>query len=112
MLIETTDRCSMHSDMASRHTSSRSTGLAMKKFLFLAIMVSIVLAAIETLCAWFSARYEYHLFSYQNEFMRKVSVTEFERFINSPYFDSRLGWNNPTTFTRATRSNCVGQVIE
>jgi hypothetical protein len=84
----------------------------MKKFVFAVIMLIIPLVFIEALCSWFSAQYSKQFFSYRNEYMRSVRMDQFQRFVASPYFDSRLGWNNPKESTRVTRPNCVGEAIE
>jgi hypothetical protein len=84
----------------------------MKKFSFAAIMLVIPLVFIEASCSWFSAHYGRQLFSYRNEYMRSVRIDEFQRFVASPYFDARLGWNNPKENSRVTRPNCVGEAIE
>src|SRR6267378_4232060 len=84
----------------------------MKKLLFAAIMVSVPLVFLEVMSAWFSAHFSTQLFSYRSEYMRTVRADQFQRFIASPYFDPRLGWNNPKELTRVTRVNCVDQSVE
>jgi len=84
----------------------------MKKLSFVAIMLIVPVALIEMMAAWFSAHFSSELFSYRREYMRTVRADQFREFIASPYFDPRLGWNNPKTLTRATRLNCVGQAVE
>ena len=51
----------------------------MKKLLFAAMTLTILVAFIETACAWFSAHYSQQLFSYRNEYMQNVSADQFER---------------------------------
>lgn len=84
----------------------------MKKLSFIAILLFIPIAFIELMAGWFSAHFSTELFSYRNEYLRTVKADQFHRFIQSPYFDARLGWNNPQQFTRVMRRNCIGQAIE
>ena len=84
----------------------------MKKLSFIAILLVVPIAFIEVMAGWFSAHFSTQWFSYRSEYMRTVSADQFHRFIESPYFDARLGWNNPKEFTLVTRRNCVGQAIE
>jgi hypothetical protein len=84
----------------------------MKKLLFAAMMLAIPVAFIEGACAWFSAQFDTQFFSYRNEYMRTVSANQLQQFVASPYFDAHLGWDNPKQFTRATRSNCIGEAVE
>ena len=84
----------------------------MKQFSFIAILLVIPIAFIELMAGWFSAHFNTELFSYRNEYLRTVKADQFHRFIESPYFDARLGWNNPKQFTRVTRRNCIGQAIK
>src|ERR1700754_3351973 len=84
----------------------------MKKYVFASILIAIPILGVELFCAVFSGYFGKHFFSYEPEYMRQVKAADFERFIDSPYFDPHLGWNNPKALTNAIRENCLGENIE
>jgi hypothetical protein len=56
--------------------------------------------------------YRNDIFSYEQEYIPKIDVNDFNEFISSPYFDPKIGWNNPVVATKTFRMNCVGETIE
>ena len=50
--------------------------------------------------------------SYRREYMANVSEADFQHFVSSPFFNPKLGWDNPTEAMKMKRTNSVGHLVE